>query len=93
MSSVSKRDSTSHFRKNEFVNITVYCCHSANVITFSLAQSDHIKRLLLHIKKNTKYAFNACKTYTKNTKYAFNECLNGVLQPVLREMSIIENFK
>ncbi len=29
---------------------TGYCYHSVNVITFGLAQSDHIKRLLLHNK-------------------------------------------
>ena len=27
----------------------VYCYHLVNVITFSLSQSDHIKRLLLYI--------------------------------------------
>ncbi len=29
---------------------TGYCYHSVNVITFGLAQSDHIKRLLLYLQ-------------------------------------------
>ena len=29
---------------------TGYCYHSVNVITFGLAQSDHIKRLLLYME-------------------------------------------
>ena len=36
------------FNNDYYIKITVYCYHSVNVITFSLAQSDHIKRLLLY---------------------------------------------
>ncbi len=31
-----------------YIKTTGYCYHSVNVITFGLAQSDHIKRLLLY---------------------------------------------
>jgi hypothetical protein len=31
-----------------YIKTTAYCYHSVNVITFGLAQSDHIKRLLVY---------------------------------------------
>ena len=42
----------SHFKhtliKSYYIKISDYCYHLVNVITFSVAQSDHIKRLLLY---------------------------------------------
>ncbi len=40
---------------------TGYCYHSVNVITFGLAQSDHIKRLLLYRIKTLSTLFLAGK--------------------------------
>ncbi len=36
------------FTKSHLIKIIIYCYHSVNVITFSLAQSGHIKPLLLY---------------------------------------------
>ena len=36
------------FTKDYFIKITGYRYHSVSVITFGMAQSDHIKRLLLY---------------------------------------------
>ncbi len=38
------------FTKSNLIETTGYCYHSVFVITFGLAQSDHIKRLLLYIE-------------------------------------------
>ncbi len=40
------------FTLTYYLKISGYCYHSVNVITFCLAQSDHIKRLLLYISKS-----------------------------------------
>ena len=34
-----------------FLNFTSYCYHSVNVITFDMAQGDHIKRLLIYFQE------------------------------------------
>ncbi len=41
---------------------TGYCYHSVNVITFGLAQSDHIKRLLLYLKLETYFFISTWAT-------------------------------
>jgi hypothetical protein len=49
---VNSRLMLSHFEISftiaSYIKITGCCYHSVNVITFGLAQSDHIKRLLLY---------------------------------------------
>ncbi len=48
-----------------YIKTIGYCYHSANVITFGLAQSDHIKRLLLYVYVWQLFALDQNKSPTQ----------------------------
>ncbi len=75
---------------------TGYCYQSVNVITLGLAQSDHIKRLLLYLNPcQTDIYSNKFNSNTKNglKKFFFHET-GPMLESILPNsiLSLFSNF-
>jgi|LakMenE01Jun11ns_1017448.scaffolds.fasta_scaffold8186843_1 hypothetical protein len=64
-----------------------YCYHSHNVITFSLSQSDHIKRLPLHYKKVLKKIEKQKNTWKGKVEDIFARRVSERLKIYLMEES------
>ena len=59
------------FNPDYKIKITGYCYHLVNAISFQLAQSDHIKRLLLYFENELHYGkdMRKCRLATGIHKY------------------------